>query len=174
MYYIRIFILAVLLLFSDLATLTAQTVNEIVQKHLKAIGGADKWRKVNSIKTTGTFIASDGAEVEFRTTKLNNYGIYIEYTYVVSQKTAYEALTNTIGWSYIPMSGLKVRSQMFPKEIVEKGQNTLDIQDPLLDYKAKGSKVLYAGKGDAKGATCYKLSIAYKDGTEEMLYIDSI
>ncbi len=40
----------------------AQTADEIIAKHIEAIGGADAWKKVNSVKMEGTMLVQ-GATV---------------------------------------------------------------------------------------------------------------
>lgn len=41
----------------------AQTADEIVSKYVTAIGGADNWKKVNSITSTGK-MSVQGADVD--------------------------------------------------------------------------------------------------------------
>ncbi len=167
------------ILLAGITTSVAQTADEIVQKHIEAIGGKKKWRKVNSIKTTGTF-TSDGAEVLFTTIKLDNEGIYKEFTYATTKKTAYEALTQKIGWRFIPVVGIRSRSEMFPETMVKKNQYTLDLQGPLIDYKSKGNKIEYVGKEVYKkrsadtGITCYKIRVTYNGGHSAIFYIDTV
>ena len=49
--------ITVTLVFGILPLITAQTVEEIIDKHIKAHGGIEKWEKVESMKITGKFTA---------------------------------------------------------------------------------------------------------------------
>ena len=51
----------------------AQTADEIIAKHIEAIGGAENWKKVNSIKMEGT-MQVQGAEVAVTQTVLHGKG----------------------------------------------------------------------------------------------------
>ena len=43
-------LLSVLVVFAAVASLSAQTADEVINKYVTAIGGADKWSKIQSLK----------------------------------------------------------------------------------------------------------------------------
>ena len=51
----------------------AQTADEIIDKHITAVGGLDSWKKVNSMVSTGT-LQIQSAEIALSQTILNNKG----------------------------------------------------------------------------------------------------
>ena len=53
----RKLLFTVVLLLSSIATVHAQTADEIINKHIEAIGGKEAWKKVNSLKLTGSIVA---------------------------------------------------------------------------------------------------------------------
>ena len=57
-------------------------------------------------------------------------------------------------------------------EDVKEGQQDLDAQDELIDYKDKGTTVELVGKDDVDGTECYKLLVTFKSGKSESLFID--
>ena len=149
-------------------TAGAQTVDEIIQKHLDAIGGADNWRKINSIKKNCVRLAR-GTELPVTITILQGKGYRQESTF--SGMTSYYILTDKEGWSFNPRSQQK--PDAVPEESVKLSQNLLDIQGPLIDYKAKGYKITYYGTDDVEGTECYKLKVVMPTGKEETVFIDA-
>ena len=45
--------LSLVVIFTAVFTLNAQTADEVIAKYITAIGGADKWSKVQSLKVEG-------------------------------------------------------------------------------------------------------------------------
>lgn len=160
-----IFILAILV---GSLTATAQTVDEIIQKHLAAIGGADNWKKINSIKKSCVRLTR-GTEIPVTITILQGKGYRQESTF--SGMTSYTIITDKEGWNYNPRNGLK--AEALPAESVKLSQNILDIQGPLIDYKAKGYKITYYGTDDVEGTECHKLKVVMPSGKEETIFIDA-
>src|SRR5450759_5743929 len=79
----------------------AQTADEIVNKHIEAIGGTDAWKKVNSMVTTGT-LKMQGAEIPISLTVLNGKGSRQDIT--VMGMNGYQIVTPTQGWKFMPLS----------------------------------------------------------------------
>ena len=163
-------IAAVVLLFACVITTRAQTTDEIVKKHLAAIGGVANWKKVNSIITKGILLA-DNSEYAYTNTILNGKGERKEFS--ANGKTAYEIVTDKNGWAYVPQIGLKADPEPMAEVMLKKFQYDLDIQGPLIDYKAKGNKLSYLGKEDMDGTVCYKLEVDFPGGRNEIMYFDT-
>ncbi len=147
----------------------AQTADEIIQKHIKAIGGSENWKKIKSLKMSGTVKAGD-KEFPVTITTLNGKGQKVEFT--LDGKQGYEVLTTSAGWAFNPADG-ESKIESMPAEMVKGSQDQLDIQGPLIDYKAKGNKVEFTGKEQIAGADCYKLKVTNKNGKEETMYINA-
>jgi len=147
----------------------AQTADEIIQKHIEAIGGADNWKKINSIKIVGTSNAG-GTEIPITLTIQQGKGFRVEYT--VNGMTGYNIITDKAGWNYSPFSG-QTKAEAMPEDLVKKSQDGLDIGGPLFDYQAKGNKMTYLGKDDVEGTECYKIKVTFPSGKEETVYIDA-
>jgi hypothetical protein len=148
----------------------AQTAEEIVCKHLEAIGGEANWKKVNSMITKGSLHA-DHQEYGYYNTVLNGKGERKEFT--GGPMTAYEIITPTKAWGYVPQAGLTVSPEAIPDLMLKKFLPDLDLQGTLVDYKAKGNKVSYLGKTEFEGVVCYKLEVESQGGRHEIMYIDT-
>ncbi len=156
-----------LLLTSSVAT--AQTADDIIQKHLTAIGGVDNWKKIKTMRLT-TSVNAGGTEMPIVITYVHMKGMKSEFT--MGGMTGYSILTPTKGWNYSPFEGAAKPEAMTDAEVKE-SQDELDIQGELIDYKKKGIKVTYLGKDDVEGTECYKLKLTYTNGKEETEYFDA-
>ena len=161
-----------ILLFSFLLTATifasAQTVDEIISKHLDAIGGVDAWRKVTSIRQEGNMMVQ-GAEVKVVRTVLHNKGSRQDIS--LAGMNGYSIMTPVAGWNFMPFQG-QMQPEPLTEEDIKEGQPELDAQDELIDYKEKGSSVELVGKDDVEGTECFKLILTFKSGKAETLFID--
>lgn len=147
----------------------AQSVDEVVSKHLTAIGGTDNWKKVNSMKMEAN-INVQGNDIPVTIYQVNNKASKSEINF---QGTVnYNIITNEGGWKYFPIMGQAAPEALSDDEI-KAGQNQLDIQGELVDYKAKGHKVELLGKETIDGNEAYKLKLTRKNGSELVYLIDA-
>ncbi len=153
----------------SLTTVKAQTADEVVNKHIEAIGGADNWKKVNSIVQTGSMVIN-GAEVAVVATILQNKGMRQDIT--LMGMNGYQILTAIEGWNFMPFQGQTTPEAMTADDVKE-SQTDLDVQGNLVDYKTKGHSVESLGKEDVDGTECFKLKIALKSGRSETLFFDA-
>lgn len=146
----------------------AQTADEIIAKHVEAIGGAENWKKVNSIKIEGV-MEIQGTEINVTITGLHLKGFRQDIS--VMGMTGYEIVTPTEGWRYMPFQGQTEPEAKTAEELAE-DQDELDLQNEFVDYQAKGNKVEYLGKEDVEGTECFKLKMTKKGGKVVTYFID--
>lgn len=146
----------------------AQTADEIVNKHLDAIGGKDNWRKVSSMKQVAS-LNVQGMDIPLTIYQVHNKAMKQEF--VAMGMTAYTIMRADSGWSYMPFQGQTTPEPMTAEQ-VKLAADQLDIQGDLLDYAAKGHKVELMGKEDIDGTEAFKLKITHKSGNEFVHFID--
>jgi hypothetical protein len=146
----------------------AQTADEIVNKHIDAIGGKENWKKVNSMKLEAS-LSVQGMDIPVIIYQIHNMGQRQEYT--VMNTTGYTIVTKDSGWNFNPMQGQSKAEPMTGDEL-KAAQDGLDIQGDLLDYAAKGHKIELMGKEDIDGTEAYKIKLTRKSGSEVITYID--
>jgi hypothetical protein len=144
------------------------TAEEIITKHIDAIGGIDAWRKVTSIRMEGT-LQVQGAEVSVVGTVLHQKGSRQDISF--GGMNGFRILNTTAGWNFMPFQG-QTEPEPLTEEDVKEGQSDLDAQDELVDYNEKGTKVEMVGKDDVDGTECFKLLLTYKSGATKTLFID--
>lgn len=146
----------------------AQTADEVVNKHIEAIGGADVWKKVNSMTTAGT-MHIQGAEIGVNLTVLNGKGSRHDIS--AMGMTGYQIITPTEGWNFMPFQG-QTAAEPVTADDLKASQDQLDIQGSLLDYKTKGHSVEYIGTEDIDGVKTIKLKSTLKGGKVQTVYLD--
>jgi hypothetical protein len=156
------------LLFAASISLQAQTVDEIIEKHLAAMGGKEKLLQLNTLKMEGNF-SVQGMEIPVILYQAHNKGQRIELT--VMGMTGYVINTPTEGWTFLPFQGQSAPEAM-PAEAIKESVDALDIQNSLLNYAEKGHKPEYVGKEDFEGTECLKMSVAMKGGSIVTMYFD--
>lgn len=147
----------------------AQTTDEVVKKYLTAIGGETNWKKVKTMKASGS-INAQGSEIKLTLISSHKKGFRTDYT--VMGMSGYSIITPNAGWYFNPGGG-QTKAEPMTADQVKQSQDQLDVQGEFVDYKAKGHKVEYLGKEEVEGTECYKLSVLLKSGKQETCYIDA-
>lgn len=146
----------------------SQNMDEILNKHIEAIGGKDNWVKIKTLRTE-SMMKSQGAEIRFVTVKVDKKAIRSDI--FVMGMVGFSIIGNTEGWNYMPWAG-QAKSEAMTVDDVKNSQDELSIQDELLTYKEMGKKIDYYGMDDIDGTECHKIKMTDKDGKETTYYID--
>ncbi|MGN6402861.1 MAG: hypothetical protein ACTHMD_20560 [Flavisolibacter sp.] len=150
------------------ANAKAQTADDIIAKHVQAMGGKEAWEKINSIKEEG-ILNLNGTEIGFTITALHNKGSRQNIS--VAGLQGYTIYTPSSGWNFFPWQG-HMKAEALTPEDVNENQDNLDVQGPLVDYKEKGHNAEYLGTDDFEGTDCYKIKLTEKSGKVITFYID--
>lgn len=150
------------------ATSFAQTADDIINKHVEAIGGAENWKKINSVRQEAA-ISVQGMEIPVIITFVHNKAFKQEFT--VMGMTGYSVITSEGGWNFNPMQGQSKPEPVTADEL-KYGKDQLDVQGELIDYKAKGHTLELLGNEDVDGTNCFKVKITRKSGTESVYFFD--
>jgi hypothetical protein len=145
-----------------------QTADEIIEKHIKAIGGKEAWKKVNTIRQEA-IIDLSGTEVKVEAITEHEKGS--RQTVSFAGLSGYTIYTPTAGYNFYPWQGHIKPEAITPEELKENEDN-MDAQGPLIDYKAKGHVAEYVGMDDFEGTDCYKIKLTEKSGKIITFYID--
>lgn len=146
----------------------AQTVDDIVEKYTRAIGGKEKASAVVSVATKG-ITERNGNEIVIQTTRVQgklfrneiNFGMGTMVTIVTPEK----------GWRSNPRNGGAMEEMNADQ--LKNQQSNLECISPLFDYAAKGHKAELIGKDSANGTACFKIKLTTKEGKEINFWIDA-
>jgi outer membrane lipoprotein-sorting protein len=150
----------------------AVTVDELIAKNIKARGGIEKIRAIQSLRTRGKIFSGQG-----------DFSIELAYVQMIKRPgmyrqeasmqglTAVAAYDGSVGWQIQPFGGRLDPERMSADDA--KGLKLLaDLDGPLVDYAAKGNQVEYLGTEDVDGTEAYKLKVTLKDGDILYIYLD--
>jgi len=148
---------------------TAQTGDDIIKKHIDAIGGEKAWSKINSIKLIGN-MNMQGMEMPTSRTTVHNKGMRMDFSVMGSEN--YVILTPKEGWMYIPVQGMDKPKPM-PENQVKLSQSKLDIRNIVIADKSIITKAEYAGMDTIDKVPCFKVNITEKSGDKQVSYFDA-
>lgn len=147
----------------------AQTADEIVAKHIEAVGGKENWKKVKSLKME-CVMKAQGAEIKTTIVQVNNKAMRQDIA--LMGMNGWSILTNTQGWSFMPFAG-QTKAEPLTADDVKNAQDGLEIQDEFIAYKEQGKKLEYLGKDDVDGTDCFKLKLIDKNAKEITYFLDA-
>src|SRR5918992_1219320 len=119
---------------------SAQTVDEIVAKNLKARGGVEKFKSVNSMKINAT-VTAQGMKLPV-TIYSKRPNMMREETEIQGQKMI-RAFDGSTAWTVNPMMG--GAPQALTGSAANMAVDSADLEGPLVDYKKKGHTVEFVG-----------------------------
>ncbi|WP_343700995.1 hypothetical protein [Chitinophaga sp.] len=158
-----------LLLAGGAVSAQAQTADEVVNKHVEALGGADKVKSLQSQIMEGT-MSIQGMEIPLKVSTKQKKGVRVEFEIMGTKNIT--VMTPTSGWMFMP-----IQQQTAPVDAdaaaVKEGAIDLDLTGELFDYKNKGFKVEMNGKETLNGEELYKLKLTRADGSSSDYYLDA-
>ncbi|HET6373669.1 MAG TPA: hypothetical protein VFG76_10200 [Candidatus Polarisedimenticolia bacterium] len=158
--------LAALALISP-STAGAPTVDEVLQRHAQAHGGAARWRALSSLEMTGTQITF-GEPHPFKLLRRSPNLYRFEQT--VLRREVVEVFDGTRAWW---INGLMGNTWPLPAPTPQSQEiaRDADFLPPLLGQQV-GGRIELQGLEPFDGTPAYKLKVPMKDGTEETWYLD--
>ncbi|MEP7111144.1 MAG: hypothetical protein ABI760_24320 [Ferruginibacter sp.] len=159
-------LLIILLLTAQFAS--AKTIDEVIEKYIRARGGKNKLASVKSIYMEGIKVMM-GKEVTVKIIKEQDKLSRTEIDNGVANGLV--LVTDKEAWTFFPLRSPV--ADRIPESESAGLQTELDIAGPLVDYVAKGHKAELLGKETVEGNTCYKIKLTTKEGRELMFWLDA-
>lgn len=147
----------------------SQTADDIIAKHIDAIGGKDKLSQITSMymeKTTEIM----GNESTSKTTILNGKGYKNEMDFNGQQIV--QVATDKGGWVINPFGGSTSATALSPDQY-KNSEDEIYLPDPLFNYANHGAKVELAGQEKVGDNNTNKIKYTNKDGDVTTYYIDA-
>jgi outer membrane lipoprotein-sorting protein len=145
---------------------------QIADKDIKAKGGLEAWRAVQTMSYSGKLEAGGKQNVqlpfvmEFKRPRKSR--VELEF----GKDKAIQVYDGTNGWKLRPFLGRNDVEPFTPEEM-----NTVsmefDLDGPLLDYATKGTQVDLDGVEKVEGRDAYKLKLTMKGGQVRHLWVDA-
>ena len=165
---VKHFSLVAFLGFIFLTQVHAQSIDEIISKHLDAIGGKQKLSSINSVKMENAMEVMGNSATTIITI-LNGKGYKTESEIMGSKMV--QVINEKGGWMINPMGGSSDPVDL-PEAAAKQASGQLYII-PLLDYATRGVKLTLEGKETVGGGEAFKVKVTNKDGADVTMYIDA-
>jgi len=149
-------------------TIHAQTAQEIVAKHIEALGGKAKLQSINSVFIEGVAVTSNGTSSDTKLWKVYDRLYRQEVSYGTG--SVITIVTPNRGWICSGQGSSEFKS--LPSAQLRALQPEIDPAGPLADYDAKGCKVDLDGKDTVNGAPCYRIRLSCPMGQSVVYSID--
>lgn len=147
------------------SALHAQTVDEVIAKHIEAIGGKDKLSQVNSIYSESSMEVM-GSTAPSKEYFVEGKGFKNEVEF--NGSTIINCINDKGGWTINPMTGATAATAI-PDEVYKSSRIQLYLTGGLRDYAAKGFKAELAGKEGNN----FKIKLTGTGGSETYYFIDA-
>jgi hypothetical protein len=147
----------------------AQTADEVLTKHIEAIGGTKAWNKVKTIKMTGSTDAM-GQSIDMTTTIINGKSARTDFS-IAGQKN-YMIVSKTGGWSFLPVMG-QTEPMAIPAEDVKTVADEYDYTGAQVASKALIASATMDGTDTIDSKPCLKLKVTDKAGNVKECYFDA-
>jgi len=152
-----------------LASANAQTADDIVNKHIDAIGGPTLLAGIRSMQIEGATTIM-GLEYPYKAVIVDGKAFRSESTAAAGSALVI-CVTDTGGWMVNPMVGSS--PEILPADQAKGLKSFIYVADPLVGYKSKGLSAELLGRASAgTGVSAYKLRLFDNSGTDTTYYID--
>lgn len=152
------------------------SVDDLISRNLKARGGEEKLRSLNSMRITGK-VSVQGMELPMIVTAKRPNLMRQEMQ--IQDKKVVTAFDGEKAWMINPMMGADAPQEV-PGPQGEIARDQADFDGPFIDYKTKGNAIELV-KGEAAdgsdkladGTKVYKLKVTRKSGRSQTYYLDA-
>jgi len=166
------FVTAVTLLaYASLPTIaTAQSVDDIVARHVAARGGKEKLAAVQTVKMTRTVASGIGTTLKVIVYKKRPNLFRLEQGPAQSNAPLVpRGISGDLAWDTVQGKVVPRQAQLAAESRDVDG----DFDGILVDWKEKGHSVVFAGKESLPGGDALKLTVTLKSGLARTIYLDA-
>ncbi|MFI5188165.1 MAG: hypothetical protein ACHQF0_15645 [Chitinophagales bacterium] len=149
------------------AFLYAQSIDEIIAKHIDAVGGKEKLSGITSVHMDHTAQVM-GTDAPSTTVVLNGKGFRNESEF--NGQKVVRVYTDKSGWSINPFAGSD-DPQAMPDEQYKAGEDEIYVE-PFFNYAERGSKAELQGQEKVGNVNAFKIKLTNKDSSSTTYYID--
>jgi len=172
------------------------TATEIANKNIQARGGLQAWRAVQTISWTGKLGAGgnqrstlpiavpDKPNAKLTVPQRPKEEVQLPFTMEMQRprkvrfelqfhgQTAFQVYDGANGWKFRPYLNRKEIEPYSPEELKIASMGA-DIDGPIVDFEAKGTKVELDGMEKVEDRDTYKLKLTTRDGHASHVWIDA-
>jgi hypothetical protein len=165
---VRLLLLASALLTPSLTS--AETVDQIVARHVAARGGRPALAAVRTLRMTGHAVAGPGRRAIVRREIARPDRIRTEFEF--QGTTGVYVWNGQSGWQVSPLDGQLDVQPMSPEAAALSAEQA-DFEGPLVDWKAKGHSVELVERTVLPGGPADELKVTLKSGVVRHVWLDA-
>jgi len=147
----------------------AQSAEDIVAKHINALGGMEKLKSLNSVKMEGS-LSTQGMDIPVTITKLRDKGIRSDIE--VMGTSNYQLANSTKGFVFMPVAGQSEPQEMTAAEYAT-AKDQFNLMGTLAGYKDAAAKLEYLGAEEAAGVSAHKIKLTKANGDVVNYFLDA-
>ncbi|HEY1272289.1 MAG TPA: hypothetical protein VGF08_09910 [Terriglobales bacterium] len=172
---------------------TKLTAAQVIEKNVAARGGVQAWRAVKSLSMTGKMDAGGnnrptlpvpGVRASSQIPRRPAEQVQLPFTLELKRprktrlelefngQTAIQVYDGTNGWKLRPFLNRHEVEPYTPEEM-KAASRQADLDGPLVDYAAKGTKAELEGMEKVEGNDTYKLKLTLKNGQVQRVWVDA-
>src|SRR6266478_8629920 len=170
------------------------TADQVVDKSVTARGGLQAWRAVQTLSMSGKLdaggneaptlsvqgVRTGGVQMPKRPAKQVRLPFRLELKrgrksrleLDFRDKTAVQVYDGTNGWKLRPFLNRHEVEPYNPDQLKEASRQD-DLDGPLVDYAAKGTKIEMEGVEKVEGKDNYRLKLTFKNGESKKLWVNA-
>lgn len=148
------------------------TAAEIVDKNIAARGGLKAWHAVQTMSMSGKLEAggTQNTQLPFLLEMKRSRKTRMELQF--KGQTAVQVYDGVNGWKLRPFLNRHEVEPYTPEETKAAAMQS-DLDGPLMDYAAKGTKVELEGIQSIEGRDAYNLKLTLKSGQVQHVWVDA-
>jgi outer membrane lipoprotein-sorting protein len=148
------------------------TAAQIVERNISARGGLQAWRTVKTMSMSGKLDAGGKQKVQlpFVLEMERNRKTRLELQF--NGQTAVQVYDGTNGWKLRPFLNRR-DVEPYTSDELKAASMQADIDGPLVDYVAKGTKVQLEGIQSVEGHDAFNLKLTLKTGQVQHIWVDA-
>ncbi len=149
---------------------SAQSVDDMVARYIKTVGGMEAIQAVHTLRRAGKFTGDGGFEAAV--VQENKRPNKVRREFSLQGMTAITAYDGTTGWKIEPWQGKKDAEALSEDEMKQMVEDA-DFDEPLVNYRQKGHKVEFLGMEQVEGTDVFKLKVTLASGDVRYYYLDT-
>ena len=179
---------------ADLQSPSNPTAEQVIEKNVAARGGLQAWRAVQTLSMSGKMeaggnerqtlaaqgVRTGGVQLPKRPTEQMQLPFRLEMKRSRKSRleidfrgdTAVQVFDGSNGWKLRPFLNRREVEPFTPDELKTAATQS-DLDGPLVDYAAKGTKVDMEGTEKVEGKDTYRLKLTFKDGHIQRVWVDA-
>jgi outer membrane lipoprotein-sorting protein len=146
----------------------AQSADEIINKHIAAIGGKEKIKAVKSQKVS---MSVEAMGMELKMDMWFKKPMQFKSETMVMGKKRVQIFNGKEGWTVVELAG-NGQTKAMSEEELKQVKIQADFEGQLVDYKEKGHQITLVGEEKVKDVPVWNIKLTTKDKSVKNFFID--